>query len=124
MIAQFRRLVAAMLIVSLAFPVPGYAGLVATEAALQSGARERVVDLLARAEVQAQLHAYGVSPAELKARVSALSDEEAAELAARIDELPAGGIGILGAIVLVFLVLLLTDILGYTKVFPFTRPMK
>ncbi|HVJ23762.1 MAG TPA: PA2779 family protein, partial [Burkholderiales bacterium] len=49
------------------------------------------------------------------------TDAEAAELAARIDDLPAGGIGIVGAILVVFLVLLLTDILGYTKIFPFTR---
>jgi hypothetical protein len=65
-----------------------------------------------------------VSPAEVNARVAALSDAEAAELAARIDELPAGGVSILGAALIVFLVLLLTDILGYTKVFPFTKPMK
>ena len=36
------------------------------------------------------------------------------------DELPAGG-DLLGAAVLIFLVLLFTDIMGYTKVFPFTR---
>jgi hypothetical protein len=67
---------------------------------------------------------YGVSPADVKARVAALTDDEAAELAARIDELPAGGVSILGVALIVFLVLLLTDILGYTKVFPFTKPMK
>jgi hypothetical protein len=33
-------------------------------------------------------------------------------------------VSVLGAALIVFLVLLLTDILGYTKVFPFTRPMK
>jgi hypothetical protein len=38
--------------------------------------------------------------------------------------LPAGGVDLLGAVLIVFLVLLLTDILGYTKVFPFTRPAK
>jgi hypothetical protein len=65
-----------------------------------------------------------VNPGEIKTRVGALTDAEAAELAGRIDELPAGGVGILGAILIVFLVLLLTDILGYTKVFPFTRPMR
>ncbi|HWM42643.1 MAG TPA: PA2779 family protein, partial [Burkholderiales bacterium] len=86
--------------------------------------RERIATLLERADVQAQLEAYGVSPGEVKARVAALTDAEAAELAARLDELPAGGVSILGAILIVFLVLLLTDILGYTKVFPFTKPMK
>jgi len=34
--------------------------------------------------------------------------------------LPAGG-DILWAAVLIFLVLLVTDMMGYTKVFPFTR---
>jgi cytochrome c1 len=73
--------------------------------------------------VQARLQVYGVSVADVKARVAAMTDQEAADLAARIDSLPAGG-DILGAIVLIFLVLLLTDILGFTKIFPFTRPIK
>jgi len=123
MIAHLRRLVASLLIVSLALPIPAQAALVATESALGSQ-HERIAQLLDRADVQAQLQAYGVSAADVKARVGALTEAEAAELAARIDELPAGGIGILGAILLVFLVLLLTDILGLTKVFPFTRQMK
>lgn len=123
MIAHLRRLVASLLIVSLALPIPAQAALVATESALGSQ-HERIAQLLDRADVQAQLQAYGVSAADVKARVGALTDAEAAELAARIDELPAGGVGILGAILIVFLVLLLTDILGYTKVFPFTRPMR
>jgi hypothetical protein len=86
--------------------------------------RDRIVSVIDRADVQVQLQAYGVNPADVKARVAALTEEEAAELAARIDSLPAGGIGIIGAILLVFLVLLITDILGLTKVFPFTRPMR
>ena len=49
------------------------------------------------------------------------SDDEAARLAARIDALPAGGADILVVALIVFLVLLFTDIMGYTKVFPFTR---
>jgi hypothetical protein len=121
MIAQFRRLVAGLLIVALALPLPAQAALVATDAALE---RQRIAGLLERAEVQQQLRAYGVEPAEARARVAALSDAEAAQLVSNIDELPAGGIGIVGAIVLVFLVLLVTDILGYTKVFPFTKSIR
>jgi hypothetical protein len=118
---MFRRWIASLLILSLAVPLPVHAGMVTTESLLE---RERIATLLERADVQAQLQAYGVSPGEVKARVAALTDEEAAQLAARIDELPAGGLSILGAVLLVFLVLLLTDILGYTKVFPFTKSMK
>ncbi len=118
---MFRRLIASVLILSLAVPLPLQAALVSTESAL---ARARIAAALERIEVQQQLRAYGVSADEIEARVAALSDTEAAELAARIESVPAGGIGLVGAIVLVFLVLLLTDILGYTKIFPFTRPVK
>lgn len=125
MIAQFRhlvrRLVAMLLIVSLAAPLPLQAGMIGTGDLLQ---RERIHEFLDRSDVQAQLLARGVSPQDARARVAALTDAEAAQLAARIDELPAGGIGVIGAILVVFLVLLLTDILGYTKIFPFTRPAR
>ena len=112
---MFRRFVAALLIVSLA--LPAHAGMIATD-------QGRMVEFLDRAEVQAQLQAYGVSAAEVKARVAALTDDEAAQLAAQIDALPAGGVNIISALLIVFLVLLLTDILGFTKIFPFTRSVK
>lgn len=121
MIAQFRRLVAALLTLSLVLPLPVRAELVATDAALD---QQRLARILERADVQEQLRARGVDPAQAQARAAALTDAEAAQLVSNIDELPAGGVGIVGAIVLVFLVLLVTDILGYTKVFPFTKPVR
>ena len=46
-------------------------------------------------------------------------------MADAIESLPAGGssaLGIvIGAILIVFIILLITDILGYTNVFPFTK---
>ena len=127
MITQFQRCVARVLIVALiaiGVPLPAQAAMIGTEALTGSPAHARIAAALDRAEVQAQLRASGVDPAEAKARAAALSDAEAAELAARIDSLPAGGVSVLGALLLIFLVLLVTDILGFTKVFPFTRPVK
>ena len=89
--------------------------------------RSQLLGVLERVEVQNQLQAHGVSIEQAKARIAALTDAEAAQLAAQIDNLPAGGDGVgalIGAVLIVFLVLLLTDILGFTKVFPFTKPMK
>jgi len=86
--------------------------------------RSQLLGVLERVEVQNQLQAHGVSIEQAKARIAALTDAEAAELAGRLDELPAGGIDVLAVVLVVFLVLLLTDILGFTKVFPFTKPMK
>ena len=119
MIAQFRRLLAGLLILTLVLPFPAHAALVTTDAALD---HQRSAGLLQRADVQERLRAHGVDPAEARARVAALTDAEAGQLVSNMDQLPAGGI--VGAIVLVFLVLLVTDILGYTKVFPFTKPIR
>ena len=116
---MIRRLIASLLVVCIALPLPANAGLIATDAG-----RARVEQLLERAEVQARLQALGVDPAEVRARVAALSDDEVAALAGRIDSLPAGGADIIGAILIVFIVLLITDILGLTKVFPFTKPIR
>jgi len=82
--------------------------------------RAHVKTLLNRADLAAQLKSAGVDSAQLQARVDALTDEEVALLADQLDQLPAGS-GILGAVVLVFLVLLATDILGYTDVYPFVK---
>jgi hypothetical protein len=123
---MLRRFIASLLIISisgLGFVLPVQAALLPTDSAVAVAGRERIVAALERAEVAKQLQAYGVDPADVKARVAALSDEEAAQLAARLDSLPAGG-DIIGALVLVFLVLLITDILGFTKIFPFTRPVR
>ena len=127
MIARLRRLIASLLIVSIAglgLPLPAHAGIVSTDAALASAERDRIASVLDRADVRAQLEAYGVGTADLKARVAALTDEEAAQLAGQLDRLPAGGDGVIGLLVFVFLVLLITDILGLTKIFPFTRPVR
>ena len=124
---RIRRFIASLLVVSmtgLALPLPAQAAVVATDAALAAAQRERVAALLERAEVRAQLEAHGVRPAEVKARVAALTDEEAAQLAGHLERLPAGGEGIIGAFVIVFLVLLITDLLGLTQVFTFTRPVR
>ena len=120
-------MISAMLIVCPAaagFPLPAYAGIVSTDAALVASQRDRIADMLDRAEVRQQMEALGVRADDVKARVAALSDEEAAQLASRMDSLPAGGNGIIGALVFVFLVLLITDILGLTKIFPFTRSVR
>jgi hypothetical protein len=124
---KIRRFIASLLVVSmtgLALALPSQAAIVGTDAALAAAQRDRVANMLDRADVRAQLEAHGVRPADVKARVAALTDEEAAQLAGQLERLPAGGEGIIGAILIVFLVLLITDLLGLTKVFSFTRPVR
>lgn len=86
--------------------------------------RERVNSMLARPDVREQLEKMGVAPADAQARVNALSDSEVATLADRMDSMPAGGDSFLGVLLFIFILLLVTDILGLTKVFPFTRSVR
>ncbi|HET9699602.1 MAG TPA: PA2779 family protein [Burkholderiales bacterium] len=128
----WKRIVATYAVVSMALlgiPAPAVAGLVATDqvAAAARGAqaeRSRVEAALARQDVQDGLIRHGVKPQDVKSRVDALTDEEARLVANQIDQLPAGGDSVLGVLLLIFLVLLFTDIMGWTKVFPFTKSMR
>ena len=85
---------------------------------------ERLNAALDRADVQAALRQRGVSIDQARARVAALTDEEAAHFAQQIDQAPAGADDVIGGIVFIFVLLLITDILGLTKVFPFTRSVR
>lgn len=87
-------------------------------------ARQQLASALARDDVAAALRAQGVDPAAVQARVDSLTDAEAQALAARLADAPAGGSDVLGTIVFLFVLLLITDILGFTKVFPFTRSIR
>jgi hypothetical protein len=127
---SMRRVIAKALVICVigaGSPVNAYAAMVSSDAAISASDRDRIATALERADVRAQLESLGVKPADVGARVAALTDVEAARIARQLDQLPAGGDGLgalLGAVVLVFLVLLITDILGLTKVFPFTKPIR
>ena len=128
---KLRRSIAylvALSIIGIGLPVPAQAGMISTDRAAATADHARIAHMLDRADVRAKLEEFGVKPADVKARVAALTDAEAAQLARSIDNLPtgadAGVSAIVGALVLVFLILLITDLLGLTKVFPFTKPIR
>ncbi len=128
-----RRLLSSLLAASIVFTGMAQAaptGLISTEqaaaatqAAPRSEGHARLQAALDRADLAAMLQARGVSTDELRARVDALTDAEAQRMVAQIDQAPAGG-DVLGILFTVFIVLLVTDILGLTKVFPFTRSVR
>ena len=108
-----------------------YAAIIGTESLLDSvrgkEARAYLKQLLAREDVENALVAQGIDPGEAKARIDSLSDAEAVDAADKFDQLPAAS-GFLETLLiiafLVFLILLITDIAGYTDVFPFVHPKK
>ena len=126
---RLKQTLAALLIVSTAhvgFVQTAQAAMIGTEQVAQArsadAARAQLNEAFARADVQARLQALGVDSRDARERVAALTDDEAPRLAGEIDKAPAGGI--IEVILFVFFVLLVTDILGFTKVFPFTRSIR
>ncbi len=130
-LTSYRRPLAALLVAamaSLSLPVvPVHAAMVGTDRVIAQDEglpRDRVTAFLKREDVRAEMRNLGISPAEAEARVAALSDAEIDKIAGHIDELPAGqgAVGaIIGAAVLIFIILLITDLLGLTHVFGFTK---
>ena len=90
-------------------------------------ARDHLKTLISRNDIKRSLISRGIDPNEAVARVDSLSDSEVISLADKINQVPAGGDAfgaIIGAALIVFLVLLVTDILGYTDIFPFVNSQK
>lgn len=113
----------ALLTLSMHMPA-AHAALIGTDSVVRAEQaqhdRARLESLLNREEVKQHLLQQGVDAADVKARIDALSDSEVQTLAQRIDQLPAGG-DALGVLVFLFVLLLITDILGLTDIFPFVK---
>lgn len=125
----FKRFVASVLIASttlMGLPLTAQASIVSTDESMSVASadanRDKVTAFLGREDIRSALQAQGVSSDAATDRVKAMSDAEVSQLASRVDQAPAGGI--LGLIFTVFVVLLITDIFGLTKVFPFTRSVR
>lgn len=128
--ARTRRLIAFFVAACVSFSglvqSAGAAGLISAEqvaasAGLRTAAdrRAQLLAALERVDVAAALAERGVSVDEAKARVAALTDAEVTQLAAEIDKAPAGAGELIGSIVIVLVILMFTDIFGYTHIFPF-----
>ena len=81
-----------------------------------------VLQILERERAQQHLRALGVSPEMVKERVSHMTDQEVAQLNQHLADLPAGG-DVLGVILILFIVFIITDMLGATNIFPFVKPV-
>jgi hypothetical protein len=104
------------------------AAMIETEAVVDSerthNAREYLKTFLAREDVKSTLVSQGIDPREAQNRIDSLTEEEARFVADQLDQMPAGGdffTALLIVVFLVFIILLVTDITGYTDIFPFVK---
>jgi hypothetical protein len=123
-LARLPSAILALLITILSLPVTAHGAMIGTTEIIAAEQitldRAQLATALERDDVKRQLVALGVDVEQAKERVASLSAEEIAALNGKIADLPAGG-DVLGLVVVVFLVLLFTDIAGLTDVFPFVK---
>ena len=127
--SRFIALPMAALMLAISMPLgAARAALVGTDQVVtesqSSQDRARVTAYLAREDVRAQMREMGVEPAEADRRVAVMSDVEIGQIATRIDEAPAGqdaAGAVIGALLVIFIVLLITDLVGVTDIFPFVK---
>ena len=119
-----------MLVISSPFQ-SAYGAIIGTETLLDGTqgqqARAYLKQLLVHQDIQKALDSQGIEPEEAAARIDSLTDAEANQAADRFEQLQAGsGFAetLLILVFLAFLILLITDIAGYTNIFPFVTPMK
>lgn len=123
-------LLMAIVMVMIAVPIqPAVAAMIHTEDAIDvhrvAMTRQALHQMLARQDVRQALIAEGIQPSEARQRVDSLTDREIMQVAKKMDALPAGAgfLEVVGFIVVFsFLAMLITDMLGYTNVFPFINP--
>ena len=85
--------------------------------------KETLLQTIRRNDVQQQLVQLGVSAADAEKRINNMTHQEITQLNQQINKLPAGG-DALGLIVLIFIVFVITDVIGATDIFPFIHPVK
>lgn len=104
-------------VTALAISAPARAEMIGTAPAAPAPTEARASNTVERPALVEYLVASGVPRDEAGRRVSALPDSEIAALGDPAAQ-PAGG-AVVGVVVFVFALLVLTDALGYTDIFPF-----
>jgi hypothetical protein len=91
------------------------------QAALDSAA---ILEMLDQEVSRQQLETWGVNPEMARERINSLTPQELASINRQLDELRAGGDSFLGILLVIFIVFVITDVIGATDIFPFIHPVR
>ncbi len=86
--------------------------------------RDSLQQLFMQDQVRAQLQALGVSPEWASERARTLTDADLARINNGAGQLQAGGESVLGVLLVIFIVFVITDIIGATDIFSFVHPVR
>lgn len=124
-----RRPTAALLSILLALMpmLPAQAAMIGNEQVVNQSlsvqTRDSLRQLFEQDTARQQLQAWGVSPDQINTRINSLTDAELARINQQAGDLNAGG-NILGILLVIFIVFVITDVIGATDIFPFIHPVK
>ena len=129
MMHLLRRPIAVFLSILLALMplLPAQAAMIGNDQIVNQGlshqTRDGLQQLFEQKTAQQQLQAWDVNPDQIKSRIDSLTDAELARINQQVNNLQAGG-DVLGILLVIFLVFVITDIIGATDVFPFINPAR
>lgn len=86
--------------------------------------RDSLQQLFMQEQVRAQLQALGVSPEWASERARTLTDADLARINNGTGQLEAGSDSVLGILLTIFIIFVITDIIGATDIFPFIHPVR
>ena len=108
-------------LVSLPLMQSANAAVISTETAFEMADRQDRIDnisvMLSKESVQSTMVRLGVNPDDASARVAALTDAELLTMEEQLEQLPAGGTGIVEVIGIVAIVLIVLELLNVTNFF-------
>jgi predicted PurR-regulated permease PerM len=128
MIHSLRRPTAVLLSLLLALMpmLPAQAAMIGNEQIINQSqsqqTRGSLQQLFEQDTARQQLQAWGVNPEQIQNRIDSLTDSELARINQQVDTLDAGG-NVLGILLIIFIVFVITDVLGATDIFPFIHPV-
>ena len=128
MIHSLRRPIAVLLSLLLALMplLPAQAAMIGNEQIINQSqsqqTRDSLQQLLEQDTARQQLQAWGVNPEQIQNRIDSLTDSELARINQQVDTLDAGG-NVLGILLVIFVVFVITDVIGATDIFPFIHPV-
>jgi hypothetical protein len=123
-----RRPTAALLSILLALMpmLPAQAAMIGNEQivnqSLSVQTRDSLRQLFEQDTARQQLQAWGVRPDQVNTRINSLTDAELTRINQQVGDLNAGG-NVLGILLVIFIVFVITDVIGATDIFPFIHPV-
>jgi hypothetical protein len=121
LIQRYAAAVVVFCLISTSMMQPAVAGMISTETAIELEYRQqsidRINDVLAQENVQSMLIKMGVDPVHASQRVDALTNDELQMIHNNLDQMPAGGTGVVELVGIVAIVMIILELLHVTNFF-------